>query len=471
MASLADDMTGGEVSEEQYYRSPDGAFWWKNKRGEWIGRPQSDFKLKLKAEGKCTTVMDGEKMSELERDFLLVSAENGVDYAGLISGWKPGYYERDGTRYLISREIPALTPNEDWQDALEDFPNILHLIYSVFDGADEHFDPPEIAQSTLFLAWWRHAFRNLRNRSDDTGLRGLALVLAGDAGCGKTLMKEFIRISFGGKEAQPYRWFTGQEQFNGNLMQSPLWTVDDEQADTGIKARNHFGAKLKLCVANAGVPFRAMHRDELTLYPFRRIVVCVNREPERLMVLPPLEGDVKDKMLIFKCYTNDICTGLRTKSGAEKAAFFQQIVKELPHFLHWLCNDWEPPEGIEIAGRFGVPDYCHAEIGRELFTLSPNQRLWDLIRKYVDHVSPMGMRPVWSGGAKKLHSGMTGENSPLSKKDIEQVPAWNWLGQKMKQLQKQYPDALEFKRAHSSNEWKIDLSNYIDWQSEESFDA
>jgi hypothetical protein len=452
-------MIGGAVAAEQYYRSPDGHFWWRNMRREWIGRPQADFKLKLKAEGLCTTVMDGEKMSELERQFLLVSAENGVDYAGLIAGWKPGYYERDGTRYLISREIPPLSAADpaDYASALGSWPSLARLIMGVCNGFDEDDPKTKVRQVELFLGWWRHSYLCLQNNDPRNGL---ALVMAGDAGCGKTLLKEFIRLSFGGKEAQPYRWFTGQEQFNGNLMQSPLWTVDDEQADTSIKARNHFGAKLKLCVANAGVPFRAMHRDELTLYPFRRIVVCVNREPERLMVLPPLVSDVVDKMLILKCYNNKLCDRLRLKTDAEKAAFFQQAVKELPYFLHWLANEWEVPSAM--SGRFGVPHWCHPEIERELFTLSPNQRLWDLIRKYIDSITLAGAKPIWTGGAKMLHSGMTGESSCLSEKDKKEIPAWNWLGQRMKQLAKQYPDALSFKRGHSTNEWTIDLSNYLD---------
>ena len=458
--ALADDMTGGEVmATEQYYRSPEGAFWWVNRRKEWIGRPAADFRLKLKAAGHCTTVLEGEKMSELEREFLTVSAENGVDYAGVIAGWKPGYSERDGTRYLISREIPPMPPAEptDYESIFKNWPNLSRLLLGMFNGTDD-FDPTmKVRQIESFLGWWRQSYICLRTNDIRNGL---ALVLAGDAGCGKTLLKEFIRLSFGGRESQPYRWFTGQEQFNGNLMASPLWTIDDEQADTSYKARNSFGAKLKLCVANAGIPVRGMHRDELTFYPFRRIVVCVNREPERLMVLPPLVSDMVDKMLILKCYNNPLTARLRNKTGAEKAIFFNKVVEELPHFLHWLTNVWEVPKAL--VGRFGVPHFCHYEIERELFTLSPNQRLWDLIRRYIESRSIDGMKPIWFGGAKMLQNGMTSESSPLSDKDKKMIPAWNWLGHRLKQLAKQYPDAFSFKRARDYNEWTIDITNYID---------
>ena len=466
MAEIDSEMVGESVvDQEQFYRCPAGQFWWRNRRGDWIGRPASDFRLRLKAEGLCTTVMDGEKMSELERQFLLVSSENGVDYAGIIAGWKPGYYERDGTRYLITREIPPLAPADgpEAEGVFSGWPNLARLLVGLFNGYDER-DGLKTRQLELFLGWWRQAWMCLRNNDPRNGL---ALVLAGDAGCGKTLLKEFIRISFGGKEAQPYRWFTGQEQFNGNLMQSPLWTVDDEQADTTIKARNHFGAKLKLTVANAGVPFRAMHRDELTLYPFRRIVVCVNREPERLMVLPPLVEDVTDKMLIIKCYNNRLANSLRNKTGAEKAAFFQQVCKELPHFLRWLESEWDVPPAM--VGRFGVPHFCHPEIESELFTLSPNQRLWDLIRKYIESYGIGGMN-VWTGGAKQLHAGMTGENSSISDKDKKHIPSWNWLGHRLKQLARQYPDAISFKRTGQHNEWRIDITNYTDRKNQDDND-
>lgn len=454
--SIGADFSGGDVAEEQYYRSPEGHFWWLNQRGDWIGRPQSDFKLKLKSVGCCTTVQNGKKMSELEQQFLLVSAENGVDYAGLIAGWKPGYYERDGTRYLISREIPPMAPSgADFESLKRQCPNLLRLLNGIFKGVDSDADI-RTNQLLTFLGWWHHAYTCLRN--NDTR-NGLALVLAGDVGCGKTLLKEFIRYSFGGREAQPYRWFTGQEQFNGNLMQSPLWTVDDEQADTSFKARNHFGAKLKLCVANAGVPFRAMHRDELTLYPFRRIIICVNREPERLMVLPPLASDVEDKMLILKCYNNKICADLRRKPEAEKAAFFQSSIKELPHFLEWLSNHWKIPAGM--SGRFGVPHWCHPEIERELFTLSPMQRTWELVRKYVQATLP-GTSKKWVGGAQMLWSGMTGNEDALSRKERDLVPnSPGWLGKQLTTLMKNYPDAISFARRSGSNEWTIDISNYM----------
>ena len=84
----------------------------------------------------------------------------------------------------------------------------------------------------------------------------------------------------------------GEDNFNRTLSESPLWTVDDAAASTKGEDRGELGAQIKQIVANSALSFRGMHQEAVTLNPFRRLFFCLNIEPDRLLVLPPMDDDI-----------------------------------------------------------------------------------------------------------------------------------------------------------------------------------
>ena len=46
----------------------------------------------------------------------------------------------------------------------------------------------------------------------------------------RTVIKEMVRLSFGGREVYPYSYMIGRDNFNAEMLEAELWTVKDFQA-------------------------------------------------------------------------------------------------------------------------------------------------------------------------------------------------------------------------------------------------
>ena len=145
-----------------------------------------------------------------------------MQYAGPVAGWKKGITSNNGQRVLVTREPRLIEPE------MGNFPTIYALLNNMFgEGTSEQKNDGE-NQLPYLLGWWKHALECLNAKYEDN--RGLCMVFAGEAGCGKTLLKDLISISLGGRECKPYRFMIGLDNFNGEFIGSELWVVDDEQA-------------------------------------------------------------------------------------------------------------------------------------------------------------------------------------------------------------------------------------------------
>jgi len=237
------------------------------------------------------------------------------------------------------------------------------------------------------------------------------------------------------------------------MIEAEILTVDDETADTSMKARLHFGAEIKKVVANSAMRFRGMMREAVTLTTFKRLIICVNREPDRLMVLPPMDDDIRGKMSLLLAYNSNHFNRIEKNSMDEKQALGECLEKELPCFLHWLLNDFEP--GEELQGRFGAREFHHPELLKELFTLSPEQAIMQQIdRALADHFS-CAINDYWEGSAQALLNILSAETSPLSLREIKKLPPENWLGRRLGKLAEHDPSRFVFKKKAAGNVWRI----------------
>ena len=83
----------------------------------------------------------------------------------------------------------------------------------------------------------------------------------------------------------------------------------------------------------------------------------MNDEPERLLVLPPFDADIRDKILALKISKKPM--PMDTGDSEADKRFWQKLVSELPAFLHFIDN-YEVPAGLQ-DGRYGIvstPGHC-----------------------------------------------------------------------------------------------------------------
>jgi hypothetical protein len=109
--------------------------------------------------------------------------------------------------------------------------------------------------------------------------------------------------------------------------------------------------------------------------PFWRVTITVNDKPENLMVLPPLDDSLEDKLLLLRAFKRQM--PMPTVTNDERRAFSNRLQSELPAFVHFLTT-WEIPPAL-VSSRFGVAHFHHPELVEAINSLAPEQKLLNLL--------------------------------------------------------------------------------------------
>lgn len=437
----------------QWFFSPDAnAFFTTNSKGDWVELNEATARKMLILGGKSDSLTkselkEGKRLTEVDLEIIDIKMERIVDYAGVVAGWKRGLHVINGSRVLVTSEMDLVLPKRAADDAparpdgsCRGWPTLggqfQRWLSSVGwgqtrDGAWVHVPPGEkppaawraeddgYDQRPYLFAWlarWYGAA--LEGRV----VLGHSMVLAGDTGCGKTFAVQVIKRIFGNRSAQPYKFLIGG-QFNADLIGASVLTIDDEASKTDMKSRKDLGARVKQFVAVPEIRIEGKGDNAVLLSLLNRLIFCVNLTPDNLSVLPPPSEDIVDadgksgKMMLCKFYAHGWEGPFKTV--AEQAAFWATIMRELPHFLWWLLNEFQlPPELYD--DRFGVRPWMHPEILESLEELSPWQRILGLVDK---ELFKPGGRDRWVVTSESLHTLLTNEDSALPAADKASLKA------------------------------------------------
>ena len=442
---LAADFEEIDYSQPQaWYFPKTKTYWVRNNDFDWIGKTEQQFKRYLVAtQGLCPKRREDEIMSEVDQEIFKVEHNNRLGFVGALAGWRKGVQQFQGQKALITSELKLLQPRPgDWT-------TLKAVIENLLNG--------DIEQAEFFYYWLKHTMTALY---EGRPARGLCLVLAGDPGCGKSLLVDILKEMMGNRCAFPYRNMIGKDNFNAELFESPLLVVDDENANTKMEARLCFGAEIKQIVAKSEARCRGMNKEAMTLQPLWRLVICLNLEPDRLMVLPPIDDDIADKLLILKAHKKP----LPMPSGTEdqKCAFFNRIKSELPAFLDWLFLECNIPE--EMSGRFGVKAFQHPQVLNELYSVSPEHQLLVFIDQtlFPEAKNEFEARNnEWKGSADDLFRELMNSNA-LEYHEVQKVAKMqSWIGRRLAKLRDKFPDRFEKTHTKEGNFWNIYRKGWV----------
>lgn len=147
--------------------------------------------------------------------------------------------------------------------------------------------------------------------------------------------------------------------------------------------RVELAEKIKQIVANSLQRMRLMRTEPWTVYPYWRLTISLNDDPDKLRSLPVITEDLAGKVLIF--HTSKKPLPMPTTNIVEQKAFRDQLAAEMPAFIHWLMNDYEIPEKLltyddgKDASRFGFREFHHPLVKDGLFEETPAAELLMLI--------------------------------------------------------------------------------------------
>lgn len=375
-----------------YYLAESAKYFIRNSRGDFIKVNEVGVRRILRYPQTVGIEARPLENWEIDKAILEIQVQNDVAYAGPLAGYSRGIQHSCGSRILVTKN--AKHP----ESKKGEFPAFAKLLDEMFGERKKYI-----------LGWLKAAIRSLE--AGPPFRAGQMLAICGRSGCGKSLLQDIITEILGGRCTKPYRYLSGKTDFNADLFAAEHLTIEDDASSTDLRSRRAFGAGLKNLCVNSVQSCHDKGDRAVSLTPFWRLSITCNLEPEYLMVLPPLDESLTDKIILLKSEKAKLPFG--PDNLDERRAFRQRISTEIAAFLFWLRR-WRIPASIEDQ-RYGVAAYQDESLVQELRSLAPEARLLDLIDAY--DIWAVGTS-AWEGTAAELErvlrtSDRTGEVARL----------------------------------------------------------
>jgi hypothetical protein len=350
---------------EIYYdaSSSKSGYWIMNDRGIYININEASAKRHLKTHGYASTLEHGMPQSPVDEALVEIQRKQDLDYAGALAGYRSGHYDINGRRVLVTKSPKLVEPKE----------GSYSLLLSVFG---QMLYEPQFNQISYFFGWLRVWLESLYAQQ---WAPGQALVLAGPIDTCKSLTQSILTVLSGGRSAKCYQFMTDRTNFNSELFQAEHLVVEDDAESIDIRARRHFGADIKGIAVNRDHMCHPKGRTALTLTPRWRLSISLNDEPERMMVLPPMDPDIADKIIMLRTARVQLPFSIETTQQKEK--FWGRLISELPAFVHFILR-YEIPDGLR-SSRFGVTHFHHPQLSRALTEFTPETQMLSLLDRLL----------------------------------------------------------------------------------------
>lgn len=428
--------------------------WWRNgskqyyrptsKPNEWICVGEQDIKRKLRLAGVFSRASEGQSFSQVDRVMDYIQDQRFVDFAGRLAGHNAGIHFVQDRPIVVIGSYKLIEPKEG------DWPTLRTLLEGMFPKVPE---PDNREQLPYLFAWLKVAITALR-AGERRG--GHALIFVGASDSGKSFLQEHVITPLLGKRsADPTAYMLNKTTFNAELLGSEHLAIQELPSGLDRESRAFLGEQLKKIVATEGHSYHPKGLDAVTMYPFWRVTISINKNPERIKSLPAINSDIADKIILFLVESKPMPMPARTVE--ERRAFRAAIYNELPAFVHFLLNWTSPPElqKSEHAGRFGHDAFHHPQIIADLFEQEPESGLLYMIDNEVfdtldEQPQAWGWRP-----AMQLHEQLTADSCRFAAQAKKLFSYPGACGSLLSRLYEKFPQRFKKKHTNTGNVWMI----------------
>jgi hypothetical protein len=335
----------------------------------------------------------------------------------------------NGKRVLVTSD-PVIIEAKEGQ-----FPMIESIVSQLFNGG-------EIDQRPYVYGWLKMGRKAVLEAFP---MPGQALVLAGPRNAGKNLFQDIITETLGGRAEKPYRYMVGKSEFNGDLFGAEHLCIADEVPFYDMPSRRVFGSKIKDMCVNSLQSCHGKHKEALTLYPIWRLSISVNDEAENLVMLPPLEESIEDKIMLLK--VDQAIMPMKSDSPRCRVEFWDGIRAEIPSFAKFI-EEYVVPEELQES-RFGIKAFQHPELVEILKEMTHETRLMALMEIIV--IPDNGS---WKGTLEELETALLEDST--YKRQIEKLLYYpTALLTYIRRLQKSMPERVSHHKAGGKNQWEL----------------
>lgn len=340
-----EDKIGGSVCDTIY----DGKHYWAmNPISElWEAYNKDDMSLRLEVNHRLSAASIGGDPSEVKQAIVQIQNINRVQGAVPFIYVPQRIVTRNGLRFLNTSNTRVLQPEEGGPFGPDAYPwlnNYFNLM----------FDDPGGKQLAILLAWIQHAYCNALIGKPR---KGHALFLAGDIDQGKSMFGQGLMSIVMGGHVDAAKFLKGETNFNKQLFQSGLWTVDDTTPAADQKQQAIYSSMIKKVSADSTFEYEAKHHDACMVEASPCVVITCNLDPESIRVIPAMDISNMDKLCCLQLASVDP----KLKNFKPVIEMRALLERELPYWLADL-RVWERPDWIEDNVRFGFKSYIHHTI-------------------------------------------------------------------------------------------------------------
>ncbi len=411
------ELNDGKIIEEFRYAYKDRDYY-QLENGIWTSMNKEDISMRLRNRGVSGKIPKGEQSSQMDGLLEMIQSQQKVLGVGPIVSQPPGVIIHKGEKWINTADIRVVQavkgPNGDWSDC--------PFICRIEEGLNT--DKRGIALATL-RAW---NLRTWQSQRDYKRLMGQAIYLCGQRNTGKTLYATHVQAAMvGGTYSNPFRYFTGQTNFNIQLFGCPILMVNDEEAPSTDAERRKLHARIKSSVVNPTQEIEAKFHTPTIVDWTGRIIWTLNDDAGDVYQFPEVTPSIEDKVMFFRMLNTGIQWGERNEIEAT-------IRKELPHYLWCLENIFVAPKEIIEPGRMGLKSYFDPMLRKWSMQNTDQYSVLELLEEWIkiddywvtDDGNPTD-NEVWMGSSAqllpKLHShdqlkpllhGVTSRNLPKS---------------------------------------------------------
>ena len=304
--------------------------------------------------------MDGKEALQEARDAIRdAEIDRHVEWSGNLAGHRKGLlHSIDGKPMLVltSPSIPMPAPGPA--------PVISGMIRQAF---------PDQVQRDIFLGWLAGGYKAV---SAGVHCPAPMLCVAGKPNTGKSLLALIVKLGLGGRSANPHVAWTGALPWNDNLVGAELLLLDDCQGSTDIRSRVNFGSCFKEAIYSAAVELRKRHSSSMDVRPVWRTMICCKDTAESLLVLPPINSDTSDKVILLRI--EPVTPPVDTSHPEGKLELQRMINAELPQLAGYLSGFIVPEELRD--SRSGILAWRHPDLVQVIEATKPESRLEELIQ-------------------------------------------------------------------------------------------
>ena len=411
---------------KQYYKN-DG-------RGCWISITEKSAERFLMKDGFNSHPAVKGTMSEVDMALAEIQEDQSIVFAGRLAGYRSGVYEMNHQKILVTESPIFIEPVK------KSYPTLEKLLVGLFGDV----------QLPYIYGWLHVAMTAAYTNKVQPGQ---ALILAGPPSSGKSLFQRLLTIMLGDRVAKPHAFMTKATSFNSEIIGSEHLMIEDEAAAKSAKGRMAFASAIKSFTVNEDQYCHAKYQVAVNLRPrWQRLSISVNDEPESLLVIPPLDAGLKDKLMLIQVSKKRM--PMPTETAEEQELFWMTLMEELPGFIDFLLS-WTIPTSM-TSSRFGVTHYHHPELLEAMNSLSPEDQLWEMIEEVL--FSGGSGKVDWKGSAAQLQDKISTANS-VYRSQISNLCTWpSACGVYLGRLEKRFATRISNQKVTGRTRWTI-LSN------------